>query len=170
MAPHPVFKAGNTALITGAASGIGLAVAKLCRKHGMKLALVDKNTDALSQTRSIFEKDEAKTETYTMDVSQPNEWKNLRSNVESSFNQVDFLMLNAAIGLKGEWDDMMYFQKVSCSLHEYDSIYSSKMFPILLVVRCTHSTPRSSLPTSAVSPWALQPFFPSFAHHPRPSR
>lgn len=143
MAHHPVFKAGNTALITGAASGIGLAVAKLCRKHGMKLALVDKNTDALSQAKSIFEKDEAKTETYTMDVSQPNEWKSLRSNVESSFNRVDFLMLNAAIGPKGEWDDMMYFQKVSCSLHERDFFYSSKYFPI---IRCfAVLTPRSDL-------------------------
>lgn len=107
-----VFKAGNTALITGAASGIGLAVANLCRKHGMKLALVDKNADALSQARSSFEKDEARTETYVMDVSQPNEWKDLRSKVESTFSGVDFLMLNAGIALKGEWEDMMYFQKV----------------------------------------------------------
>lgn len=100
--PSPtVFKAGHTALITGAASDIGLAVAKLCRKHGMKLALVDKNTNALLHAKSIFEKDEAMTETYVMDVSQPNEWKNLRSKVESTFSGVDFLMLNAGIGLKG---------------------------------------------------------------------
>ena len=112
MAPHAVFKAGNTVLITGAASGIGLAVAKVCRKHGMRLALVDKNTEALSQAKSVFEKDKVKTETYAMDVSQPNEWKDLRSQVESTFGRVDFLMLNAGIALKGEWDDMMYFQKV----------------------------------------------------------
>lgn len=112
MAIPAVFKAGNTALITGAASGIGLAVAKLCRKHGMKLALVDRNTDSLAQAKTIFEKDEAKTETFAMDVSQPNEWTDLRSKVESKFNRVDFLMLNAGMMLKGEWDDMMYFQKV----------------------------------------------------------
>lgn len=112
MPTHSVFKAGKTALITGAASGIGLEVAKLCRKHGMKLALVDKNSDALSDAKSILDKDDTRTETYAMDVSQPNEWKDLRSNVESTFGRVDFLMLNAAIALKGEWDDMMYFQKV----------------------------------------------------------
>ena len=78
----------------------------------MKLALVDRNTDTLAQAKTIFEKDEAKTETYAMDVSQPNEWKNLRSKVESSFSRVDFLMLNAGMMLKGQWDDMMYFQKV----------------------------------------------------------
>ena len=112
MASSAVFKAGNTALITGAASGIGLAVAKLCRQHGMKLALVDRNTDTLAQAKTIFEKDEAKTETYAMDVSKPNDWNDLRSKVESSFSRVDFLMLNAGTMVKGEWDDMMYFQKV----------------------------------------------------------
>lgn len=112
MASSSVFKAGNTALITGAASGIGLAVAKLCRKHGMKLALIDNNGDALTHAKSTFGKDETKTEIYLMDVSQPNEWKDVRSKVESTFGGVDLLMLNAGIGLKGEWDDMMYFQKV----------------------------------------------------------
>lgn len=82
----------------------------------MKLALVDRNTDTLAQAKTVFEKDEAKTETYAMDVSQPNEWKDLRSKVESNFSRVDFLMLNAATILKGEWDDMMYFQKVRSRL------------------------------------------------------
>ena len=78
----------------------------------MKLALIDKNGDALAHAKSIFGKDEVKTENYVMDVSQPNEWKDLRPKIESTFGGVDFLMLNAGIGLKGEWDDMMYFQKV----------------------------------------------------------
>ena len=78
----------------------------------MNLALIDNNRGALAHAKSMFGKDEAKTEDYVMDVSQPNEWKDLRPKVESTFGSVDFLMLNAGIGPKGEWDDMMYFQRV----------------------------------------------------------
>jgi NAD(P)-dependent dehydrogenase (short-subunit alcohol dehydrogenase family) len=44
-----VFAPGSTALITGGASGVGLAIAKLCRSKGMKLLLVDRNAEARDQ-------------------------------------------------------------------------------------------------------------------------
>ncbi|KAI4127781.1 MAG: hypothetical protein LQ347_004459, partial [Umbilicaria vellea] len=84
MPPHPVFKAGNTALITGAASGIGLAVAQLCRKHGMNLALVDNNSQNLDQAKKSLAADragEVQIEGYCMDVSKIEEWKDLREKV-----------------------------------------------------------------------------------------
>ena len=109
---HPVFRPGATALITGAASGIGLATAKLCSKHGMKLALVDINNQSLAKAKSSFSNGEPM-ETYTMDVSKIEEWKTLKKNVESKFGGVDFLMLNAGIGLTGGWEDIDYFHKVS---------------------------------------------------------
>ena len=119
---HPVFKAGSTALITGAASGVGLAVAKLCHRHGMKLALIDRNTGALAEARSQFDNGSA-TQTYAMDVSKIDEWSDLRAKVEMDFGQVSFLMLNAGIGLKSGWEDTDYFHKVppGCSLriHQY---------------------------------------------------
>lgn len=106
-----VFKAGNTALITGAASGVGLAVAKLCRSYGMKLALVDINADNLSKAKA-FIGEETLIQTFAKDVSKIEEWNDLRIGVEKSFGAVDFLMLNAGIGLKGGWEDTEYFHKV----------------------------------------------------------
>ena len=113
MSLHPVFKAGNTALITGAASGVGLAVAKLCHKHGMSLALVDRNTEALSSAKSQFK--DGKIQTYAMDVSKIDEWSDLRAKVEMDFGRISFLMLNAGIALKSGWEDVEYFHTVIIS-------------------------------------------------------
>jgi len=114
MSPASVFAKNNTALITGGASGVGLAVATLCRKHGMKLAIVDNNSDYLAKAKeSLGEKGSDDVETYQIDVSQIDQWKSLKEKVQQKFKTVDFLMLNAGIGLKGEWEDADYFKKVS---------------------------------------------------------
>ncbi|KAK4957857.1 hypothetical protein LTR28_005551, partial [Elasticomyces elasticus] len=55
MAPTAVFRAGANALITGAASGIGLAVAKLCASHSMNLILVDNNREKLESAKSSID-------------------------------------------------------------------------------------------------------------------
>ena len=47
---HPAFAPGNVAVITGASSGIGKAMALTCAKAGMKVALVDIDADELMVT------------------------------------------------------------------------------------------------------------------------
>ena len=43
--------AGRVAVITGAASGIGLALARRCAQEGMKVVLADVDAEALGEVR-----------------------------------------------------------------------------------------------------------------------
>ncbi|KAL6232590.1 hypothetical protein BDW75DRAFT_242807 [Aspergillus navahoensis] len=82
----------KTALITGAASGIGFAVAKLCRSQGMHLALLDISHSSL------------KTEAYIIDVGDKSQWDSIAAQVQLSFETLDLVLLNAARGTKPESD------------------------------------------------------------------
>lgn len=77
----------------------------------MKLALVDISAENLSKAKHSLSSG-VLTETYARDVSKLDQWQDLKSSVEQSFGGVDFLMLNAGIGLKGGWEDTDYFHKV----------------------------------------------------------
>ncbi|KAH0041081.1 short chain dehydrogenase/reductase, partial [Aureobasidium melanogenum] len=98
-----VFQANRTALITGGASGVGFAFAQLCQKFGMNVALVDKSTESLEKAKDVLSgtaKTGQKTEVYDMDVSELAQWRNLKSEIEAKFGNVDLLMLNAGASFK----------------------------------------------------------------------
>ena len=94
----------------------------------MNLALIDNNVANLSKAKEAI-KDDCVTEIYPMDVSKINEWKDLKGKVEEKFKSVDFLMLNAGIGLKSGWEDVEYFHKVMNTL-------SSPLFMTPSLVDC----------------------------------
>ena len=107
-----VFRKGSTALITGGASGIGLAAAQLCLKHGMRVAVVDVNATTLDLARKTLDAGDDDAHFYTADVSREEDWAALKQSVETKFGAVDLLMLNAGIGARGTWGEAEYFQKV----------------------------------------------------------
>ena len=109
--PTAVFRKNATALITGAASGVGLAVAKLCASHSMNIYLVDNNTEALKSAQESV-KSSGKVTTHVLDVGNLDEWNKLKQKVEGDGTKLDFLHLNAGIGLKSDWTDSAYFKKI----------------------------------------------------------
>lgn len=117
MSHSTVFAPGSTALITGAASGIGLAIAKHCYTNGMNVILADLNSDALASAESALKSEapasgNATTLAVAMDVSKLSDWEALKKTITESFKTVEVLVLNAAIGIPGRsWGDHEYFRQ-----------------------------------------------------------
>jgi hypothetical protein len=75
MAPPAVFKPNNTAVITGGASGIGLALAEKCVKYGMNVVICDNNGENLKEAKeSLAGKGKGQVEVVEMDVSKVEEF------------------------------------------------------------------------------------------------
>lgn len=117
-----VFQPGNTALITGAGSGIGFAVAQLCHAHHMNLVLVDIDADHLALAHQLLANTSAsRTITHDMDVGDESSWEYLKKRVHEIFpNGIDLLVLNAGNSVRPHttgkpWEDLEYFRKVSFS-------------------------------------------------------
>ena len=88
--------AGRVAFITGGASGIGLAVATLLQRSGMKLALMDLTEPALQAAASQLSDGEV--HTITGDVTRPDDCARAVAAAVQRFGGVDLCWANAGIG------------------------------------------------------------------------
>src|SRR6187402_3852065 len=94
-----VFAPGNVALVTGAASGIGLAAARRFAGLGMTLVMVDLGGEALERAAAeVAELAASDVLAAATDVSQPAQLQRLRAEVEERFSTVSLLMNNAGVG------------------------------------------------------------------------
>ena len=96
---HPVIAAGNTAVITGGASGIGLAAALHFASVGMRVAIADLGADRLAAAQDrIAAAGAPEVLAIEADVANPAALSRLADGVASRFGGTDLLMLNAGIG------------------------------------------------------------------------
>ncbi|KAI1493023.1 short-chain dehydrogenase/reductase [Biscogniauxia mediterranea] len=103
MSTAAVFKKLNTAVITGGASGIGLALAKKCVGYGMKVLLADWDAKNLEAAKSSLGQSAS---TIQMDVSKFEDWSRLKSQVVKDFGgQINLLALNAGVSGRTSFDD-----------------------------------------------------------------
>ncbi|KAK3321130.1 hypothetical protein B0T19DRAFT_431619 [Cercophora scortea] len=108
--PPPVFRPGNTAIITGGASGIGRALARKCRNYGMRVLIADWNDSLLAQLDDDNDNDIIP---FKMDVGKLDDWARLKSKVDEVFGgKINLLALNAGVGAKSTWTDASSFHTV----------------------------------------------------------
>jgi len=105
----------KTAVITGAGSGLGRALALQLNRAGAHLALCDLNMAGLEETRSLLSNQTLKSTLHLVDVSSRAQMKRFAEDVIAGHGQVDILINNAGISLSPKFfDDIMeeQFEKV----------------------------------------------------------
>jgi len=112
-----VFAPGNVAVVTGAASGIGLAAARRFAGLGMTLVMADFGGKALERAAAeVAEVAEGDLLAAATDVSQVAQLQRLRDEVASRFGSVSVLMNNAGVGNHPglPWENGEAWQKLGC--------------------------------------------------------
>src|SRR4029077_6393475 len=99
--PHPVMSPNNVAVITGGASGIGLAAATRFARIGMKVCIADIGADRLKDAEaklsSVAPGGGADVMTMIVDVGNLDNVNQFESAVRQRFGGTDILMNNAGI-------------------------------------------------------------------------
>lgn len=111
---HPALSAGGVAVITGAATGIGLATAQRLHSFGLKLALADNDEAELAAVvRELSSASAPAVIGVPTDVSQMAQVERLRDRAWQELGPVTVLMNNAGTGLGGgPWERYTEWQRV----------------------------------------------------------
>jgi NAD(P)-dependent dehydrogenase (short-subunit alcohol dehydrogenase family) len=105
----------KVAIITGASSGIGRAVALLFAKNGAKVVAIGRNKKELNALRDEAQGKSGVVKVYLADIREATQVERLFSYVTENFNRIDVLINAAGIILNGsienttldDWDKMM---------------------------------------------------------------
>jgi 2-hydroxycyclohexanecarboxyl-CoA dehydrogenase len=96
---------GGLALVTGAGSGIGQAVALALADEGARVLAVDLDGDAAEKTAAACTERGPESHGLTCDVADAGAMTALAARVHDTWGPLDVLVNNAGVGLTGRWAD-----------------------------------------------------------------
>jgi NAD(P)-dependent dehydrogenase (short-subunit alcohol dehydrogenase family) len=102
---HPALAANRVAVVTGAASGIGLAASAKFAALGMKVCMADLGGDALEAGAAKVRAAAAQPDSvrsFAVDISNSDDVRRLKTSVYDAFGEVAVLMNNAGTGGGGD--------------------------------------------------------------------
>ncbi len=125
---------GRTAVITGAASGIGRAMARTFGAAGMKVALADVEAGALDESRKALAGDGIEAAGFVCDVSQADSVQKLAEDARSTFGKLHVVCNNAGVFVGGTtWCTSLNDYEWILNVNVWGVIHGLRTFvPILL--------------------------------------
>ena len=96
----------RTAVVTGASSGIGAAIARTLGRHGFPVALGARRTDRLAAVAREVEDAGGRAFAHPLDVTQPASIDAFFTAVESALGAPEVVVSNAGIGVPGALDEL----------------------------------------------------------------
>jgi len=122
---------GSIAVITGAGSGIGRALAQDLARRGAQLALADLNSAGLEETRKLL--GSAVARTYTVDVSKAAAVEYFAGQVQRDFGRASLIINNAGVALMGRFDEVtLEDMRWLIEINFWGVVYGCKFFLPLL--------------------------------------
>lgn len=120
---------GKVAVITGAASGIGRALAERCILEGMKVVLADVEEQALQQTNRELAAQGGETLAVQTDVSQATAVERLAQKAFETYSAVHLLFNNAGVGAgKTAWESTLADWEWVLGVNLYGVIHGIRSF------------------------------------------
>ncbi len=141
------FLSTGVAVVTGAGSGIGRALAQQLGAAGSALALADIDEAGLLETAQSLEKKSALVTTHVVDVADEADMRTFAENVGTKYGRVTLLINNAGVSLHGDFaeislDDFRWLMNINF----WGTVYGVKYFmPILKPEKRAHIVNLSSV-------------------------
>ncbi|MEH6592747.1 MAG: SDR family NAD(P)-dependent oxidoreductase, partial [Halioglobus sp.] len=124
---------GKTAVITGAGSGIGRALAQQLNREGCKLLLSDIDPRGLEDTLQSLERSDLAAESLILDVSDKNAVHAWAEDIAARHHCVDIVINNAGVGLMASVEESEYADiEWLMGINFWGVVYGTKAFLPLL--------------------------------------
>ena len=129
---------GKVAVITGAASGIGRALADRCVQEGMKAVLADVEVEALAKTEASLKASGATVLAVQTDVSQARDVAALAQKTLEVFGAVHLLCNNAGVGTEAAiWESTLEVWEWVMGVNLWGVIHGVHAFVPLMLAQDT---------------------------------
>ncbi|MDA4844673.1 SDR family NAD(P)-dependent oxidoreductase [Hoeflea poritis] len=133
---HPAFNSDSVAVITGGASGIGLASATKFAGMGMCLAIVDRAEDKLADAESALRAAGASdVMTAATDISDRAQVEALEAEVTNRFGGTDILMNNAGIGMRSSCLGPLEAWQSTLDVNLWGAVHGTQVFAPGMIAR-----------------------------------